>query len=172
MKSRKTVFNITIAGLFTAMITVLTAYIAHIPFGGSGGYIHFGDSFIYLAACLLPTPYAIIASALGASLADLLTAPLWIIPTIVIKALISIPFTSKSKKIINKKNVISIFFAAVVTIIGYYLAEVVIVNFNWAAPLVSIPGSIIQAIGSGLIFVAIGFSLDKVNFKNNVMRRL
>lgn len=104
MKSRKTVFNITIAGLFTAMITVLTAYIAHIPFGGSGGYIHFGDSFIYLAACLLPTPYAIIASALGASLADLLTAPLWIIPTIVIKALISIPFTSKSKKIINKKK--------------------------------------------------------------------
>ena len=46
------------AGLFAAMIAVMTAYICHIPYGANGGYIHFGDALIYLAAVFLPRPYA------------------------------------------------------------------------------------------------------------------
>ena len=53
-----------------------------------GGYIHFGDAIIYLTATLLPAPYAIAAAAIGGGLADLLTAPMWILPTIIIKMLI------------------------------------------------------------------------------------
>ena len=34
------------AGLFAAMITIMTAYIFHIPYGANGGYIHFGDALI------------------------------------------------------------------------------------------------------------------------------
>ena len=41
-----------------ALICVTTAYIFHIPFGVNGGYVHIGDSLIYLAAAFLPTPYA------------------------------------------------------------------------------------------------------------------
>ena len=65
-----------VTGLFAAMITIMTAYIAHIPVGVNGGYSHFGDSLIYLAAVLLPTPYALVAAAIGGGLADLLTAPM------------------------------------------------------------------------------------------------
>ncbi|MDE6992480.1 MAG: ECF transporter S component, partial [Lachnospiraceae bacterium] len=50
---------LTITGLMAAMITIMTAYICHIPTGINGGYIHFGDSLIYLAAAILPTPYAL-----------------------------------------------------------------------------------------------------------------
>ena len=32
------------AGLFAAMIAIMTAYICHIPYGANGGYIHFGDA--------------------------------------------------------------------------------------------------------------------------------
>ncbi|NLB37101.1 MAG: TIGR04002 family protein [Clostridiales bacterium] len=168
---RKTMLNLIITALFSAMITVLTAYVCHIPWGGSGGYIHFGDGFIYLAACLLPTPYAIAAGAIGAGLADLLTAPLWFIPTVIIKSLITIPFTAKQNRIITARNIIAVFIAVAITVTGYYLAEVFLMNFNWTAPLVAIPGNLIQAAGSAAIFIALGFALDKADFKKKIFRR-
>ena len=58
------------AGLFAAMITVMTAYICHIPYGANGGYIHFGDALIYLAAVFLPRPYALAAAAIGGGAAS------------------------------------------------------------------------------------------------------
>ena len=88
--------KLTFTALMAAMITIFTAYICHIPVGQNGGYIHFGDSLIYIAACLLPWPYAMTAAAIGGGMADLLTAPIWAPATIIIKALISIPFTNKS----------------------------------------------------------------------------
>ena len=75
---------ITITGLFAAMIAIMTAYICHIPVGINGGYVHFGDSLIYLAATLLPTPYALAAAAIGGGVADLMTAPRWVPATIII----------------------------------------------------------------------------------------
>ena len=96
--------KLTFTALMAAMITIFTAYICHIPVGQNGGYIHFGDSLIYIAACLLPWPYAMTAAAIGGGMADLLTAPIWAPATIIIKALISIPFTSKSDKIMTVRN--------------------------------------------------------------------
>ena len=58
------------AGIFTAIVFVFTAYL-HIP--SHTGYTHVGDGFIYLAACLLPLPYAMFVGAAGALLADCLT---------------------------------------------------------------------------------------------------
>ena len=57
--------RIVTTGIFAAMITVMTAYICHIPYGANGGYIHFGDTMIYLAAVFLPRPYALAAAAIG-----------------------------------------------------------------------------------------------------------
>ena len=68
---------ITATGMMAALITIMTAYICHIPVGTNGGYVHFGDSLIYLAAVLLPRPYAFAAAAIGGGIADLLTAPMW-----------------------------------------------------------------------------------------------
>ena len=56
---------ITMTGIMAALITLMTAYICHVPVGANGGYVHFGDSLIYLAAVLLPRPYAL-AAAVGA----------------------------------------------------------------------------------------------------------
>ena len=71
-KANKQLIYVVMAALFAAIITVVTAYVLHIPTGN--GYIHLGDSFIFLAASLLPLPYAIAAAAVGAGLADALTA--------------------------------------------------------------------------------------------------
>ena len=73
-KANKQLIYVVMAALFAAIITVVTAYVLRIPTGN--GYIHLGDSFIFLAASLLPLPYAIAAAAVGAGLADALTAPM------------------------------------------------------------------------------------------------
>ena len=44
-KQQKPVTLLTVTGLFAAIITLMTAYICHIPYGANGGYIHFGDIF-------------------------------------------------------------------------------------------------------------------------------
>ena len=78
-------------GLFAALIYVFTAYL-HIPSGA--GYTHAGDGLIYLAACILPTPYAAAAGAIGGALADGLSGyAMWMPATIVIKAVTAIFFS-------------------------------------------------------------------------------
>ena len=68
--SHQKVSRLTSTALFAALICVTTAYIFHIPFGVNGGYVHIGDSLIYLAAAFLPTPYAMFAGAIGGAMAD------------------------------------------------------------------------------------------------------
>ena len=160
---RNTTKQLTMTALFTALICVTTAYIFHIPFGANGGYIHIGDTLIYLAAAILPTPYALMAGALGGFLADLFTAPIWAPATFIIKLLITVPFIS-SKKIVCKRNVLAIFIASYISIAGFWIAEIIIFE-NAAVAMVSIISSTIQAVCSGILFVVFGLSLDKLNFK-------
>ena len=57
--------RLTATGMMAALITLMTAYIFHIPIGGNGGYVHLGDALIYLSAAILPAPYAMAAGAIG-----------------------------------------------------------------------------------------------------------
>ncbi len=162
---------LTVTGLFAAMITVMTAYICHIPTGTNGGYIHFGDSLIYLAAVLLPTPYALAAAAIGGGMADLLTAPMWAPATIIIKMLITIPFTNKSTKIITPRNVIATIIAYFISGLSYFLAEYILFG-TWSALFASMAGSLIQSGGSAIFFVIFGLALDKVHVKAKIANML
>lgn len=162
--SHQKMIHITTTALFAALICITTAYIFHIPIGLNGGYIHIGDALVYLAAAILPAPYAMAAAALGGAIADIMTAPVWAFATLIIKMLITVPFTSRKDKILNIQNIIAIFAASVISIVGYYLAEVILFG-SWVAVIPSITGSIIQAIGSGVLFVICGHALDKMHFK-------
>ena len=104
-RKRSKTYTLTLTGIFAALITIFTAYIGHVPVGINGGYIHFGDGLIYLAATILPLPYAMLAGAIGGGLADLLTAPAWTVATVIIKSLIVIPFTNKATTILSKRNI-------------------------------------------------------------------
>lgn len=159
---------LTITGLMAAMITIMTAYICHIPTGVNGGYIHFGDSIIYLAAALLPTPYALAAAAIGGGLADLLTSPMWAPATIVIKMLITIPFTNKSVKIITPRNVIASVIAYFISGFSYFLAEYLLFG-TWTALIASMSGSLIQSGGSAVFFIIFGLALDRINAKSKLI---
>ena len=60
--------RICITGLMAALIAVATAFIK-MPTGINSGYLHFGDSMIYLAGCLLG-PWASLAAAIGGGIAE------------------------------------------------------------------------------------------------------
>lgn len=156
--------NLTMAGIMAALTTLMTAYICHIPIGVNGGYIHFGDSLIYLAAVLLPTPYALGAAAIGGGLADLLTAPMWTPATVIIKMLLVLPFTNKSSKIITSRNLVATVIAYLISGIGYFLAEYLLFG-TWAVFFVSMAQTLIQSLGSAVVFIAVGIALDKAQVK-------
>lgn len=157
---------LTITALFAAAITVMTAYMLHIPIP-TGGYVHLGDALIYLAACLLPVPYAAAAAAIGAGLADLLTAPVWVAPTLVVKALIVLFFTSKSERILCRRNCAAVVMAGLFSPAAYALAGCVMAG-TMAVFVPQFLGTLVQGIGSGALFLTVAPALDGVKLKGHI----
>ena len=166
MSQRENLRLLTTTALFAAAITVMTAYMLHIPLP-TGGYIHLGDALIYLAACLLPVPYAAAAAAIGAGLADLLTAPMWVLPTLVIKAVLVLFFTSKSECILCPRNWAAVVAAGLFSPAAYALANCVMAG-TMTAFLPQFLGTLAQGIGSGALFLVIAPALDGVKLKEYV----
>lgn len=163
--------KITLTAIFAALVAVMTAFIK-VPTGINEGYLHFGDSMIYLAGCLLG-PYAAIAAAIGGALADVLAgAAVWAIPTAIIKAFNSVPFIiatamyvkrKGSHKIIHLSTLLMTLVSGLITIFGYLLAEGLMYSFPSA--LTSVPFSIVQATGSAILFILVGCTLDAVKIQ-------
>ena len=73
-------------GMLTALACVLTM-VPQIP-TGTGGYVHFGDSIIYVASAFLGPICGAVVGAVGHSLADILTGHIiFALPTFIIKGL-------------------------------------------------------------------------------------
>jgi len=155
---------LSLTAIFTAVIYLFTAYL-HIP--SHTGYTHVGDAFIYLAACLLPTPYAVFAGSFSALLADCLTGfAIWAPASVIIKG-VSVLFFCRKGKIIRAKNILAFVFSAFVCIGGYYLYEALIFS-NFVSALAGIMGYITQSVLSGVLFIILGIALDKIDFKKRL----
>ncbi len=155
-----------LTGVFTAVIFVFTAYL-HIP--SHTGYTHVGDAFVYLAACLLPLPYAAFAGAAGAFLADVLTGfALWAPASIIIKAAATMFFTAKTDRILTPRNVLALLPASMLCMGGYYGYEVLI-TANAIAPLAGIWGYVAQCVLSSALFLMLAALWDKLNLRSRFM---
>ena len=151
-----------VSGVLTALVLVVTAYL-HIP--TNNGYIHVGDGIIYLAACILPTPYAIAVGAGGALLADCLTGfAIWAPASVVIKAATAAIFSSAGDRVMSLRNWLMQIPAALICAGGYYLYESLIYG-SFIASLAGIPASLIQSAASSILFVALGLTADKAKCK-------
>lgn len=160
MEQHNTLKKLILTALFAALIALLTAYL-QVPIMGNGGYIHFGDALIFLAASILPAPYAVAAAAIGGGLADLLAgAAVWMPFTVVAKGMIALLFTSKKEKILCKRNWIAPLPALAVTVGVYYLAEALLYG-DWVAPIFSQYGNVIQIAGSAAVYYVLAKVFDK-----------
>lgn len=165
-----------LAAIMAALVFVMT-YTVKIP--TPTGYVHAGDTAVYLAATLLPMPYAIFAAGIGGALSDLLGGYVsYCIPTFIIKALLTVSFSNKGENMVNRRNAWSTAVGGVITVVGYYVTKAVLVILAspapldtaltatpWIAAVATIPENIGQAAVSAVAFLLIGRGLDRLGFK-------
>lgn len=169
--------KLVLTGLFAAMMVFTTAYILHIPTVG-GGYVHLGDTVLYLAAVLLPAPYAMAVGAVGGALADVLSgAAMWAIPTMLIKAVMVIPFTHKTERILCPRNGWAPLIAGVIGVVGYFIAEVVLLLLSGTplhlaagGALLAAPFNGLQELVSGTAYILLAVAFDRLQMKRWLSR--
>lgn len=150
------VMFLTITAVSIALVYVFTAFInVRLPIAAAGGLIHLGNVPLFIVAIIFGKKTGAIAGGIGMGLFDLLSGwTLWAPFTLVIVALMGFTvglITEKKQGYVW--NVVAILAACVIKVVGYYLAEVAIYG-NWAAPITSIPGNLVQ-IGVAAVIVLI-----------------
>ena len=151
------------AGLFAALIYVLTAYL-HVP--TTKGYIHLGDGLIYLCASFLPAPYAIAASAIGGAMSDALSGYwIWVPATLVIKGLTAACFSHKSEKIISVRNIIALVPALALCVLGYGFYSGLVIYGSIPLGFADALANTFQVAGSTVLYVVAGIAFDKAGIK-------
>ena len=167
MKNKKTKL-VVLSALLAAIIALCTRFTS-IPVFGGMGYVHIGDAFIFLASAILPTPYAIAASACGGALADLMSGfAAYILPTAIIKALMALMFAGKkSEKLLSKRNFLSVIPAIAVLVGGYYVAEIIIYQ-SFISPLMGMVWNAFQGIFSAIGFAVLATALDSAHLRDRL----
>ena len=154
--------RLVLTAIFSALIFVSIIFF-HIP-NGFGGVIHFGDGIIFIAATILPFPYALLAAAIGAGMFNLVRVPIWLPFTIVIKPIMATCFTSKDNAILgSKRNIIAPFAAAAINTILYFVANIVL--FDRYAAIGAFLPLLIQGGGSIIFYFIIAYALDRGGLK-------
>ncbi|WP_051531011.1 ECF transporter S component [Clostridiisalibacter paucivorans] len=97
--------KITFGGLMTAMVFAATAIMPHVPVPFTEGYIHIGDSMVFISAILLGWRFGAITGGLGSSLADLyLGYSHWAVPTLIIKGIMGAIVGYMAKELTEKDS--------------------------------------------------------------------
>lgn len=168
-ENSKKIRKMVTAGVFAAMIFVLT-YFVKVPV--ASGYVHFGDALIYICAGILGGPWAILAGAIGEGLADLVGAYAVYTPaTIIVKALIALPFifaaknTKNSDKLLNVTSALMTIPAGLITVGGYFIADLII---DKSYAIVDIPFNVIQAVGSAVIYIVLALAFDTAKITKKI----
>ncbi len=115
--------KLVLTGLMTALVTVATMFLM-VPVPFTGGYIHLGDSMIFLSVLLLGWKRGGFAAGVGSMMADLFAGYAnWAPWTLVIKLLMAVIMgicIEASQK--NKKNIVGVSFATAISWVGFNIA--------------------------------------------------
>lgn len=165
MKNNK-LYKMVLTAMFTAMIFVLTKFVS-VPV--ATGYVHLGDALVYIVASVMGGPWAFFSAAIGEALADIASGWISYAPaTLITKTLIAIPFVlcyKKSERILTPLTALLTIPAGLITVGGYFVADLII---DKAYAFVNIPGNIIQAAGSAVLFIILGLAFDAAKLKKKL----
>lgn len=162
----KNLMKLCLSAMFAALVTGLT-FFPKIPIPG-GGYVHLGDTMIYLASSFLPFPFAVAAAAIGGGLADVFSGYMAYAPfTVITKSLLTIAFTYKNEKILAKRNCIAPLFGLIITPGIYFFADWIL--YSLEAAVYGIIWNLAQAAASLIVYYMIGAAFDKMGLKKNLM---
>ena len=159
MVNNKTREMVTTA-LMAALIFVAT-FLIKIPNPATGGYSHMGDCMIFLAVVFLGRKNGSMAAGIGGALSDFLAgAPIWILPTFIIKYIMAFIMGTIIKKQPESKKLqlIGATVGGIFQIIGYTLAKVILIGV--APALMSVPNVSIQTVVGIVLFIALYTALS------------
>lgn len=164
-----------------AAIIFVATKLTGIPVGlGYKGVVHVGDSMVFIAAIILRRRNAVLASAIGMGLFDLLsTAPMWAPFTLIAKggmAYIAARFAYrngyKGENVIN--NIFGFIFAGIWMIAAYYFSGVLIdhylMNFPWRQCWIVQATHIAPDVAQVVVGMIIAVPVSKVIKKTNIIK--
>lgn len=137
--------------IFTAMVNIT------FPGAGDGGLMHMGNIPLFLSAILFGRKTGAIAGGVGMALFDLLSPfAVWAPFTLVIVGAMGwVVGAIAEKHRAMGWYVLAMVLACAIKVGGYYIAEGILYG-NWIAPVISIPGNIIQvAVGAAVTLAVI-----------------
>lgn len=157
--------TLTYTALMTAFVFITTSVIK-IPIPFTNGYIHAGDTAIFLGGILLGPVHGAVAAGIGSAMADLLGGYAhWALPTLLIKGLMGfiVGYFSSEKR--NQKHVlwgtsliwIGSLFAFIYTA-GNTTLETIMENVEGASS-IALAGEIVKNLNTQLLVVAMGLPL-------------
>ena len=138
----------------------------------NGGYIHLGDSIIFVSVVILGKRRGALAAGLGGFLADFLSPyAIWAVPTFIIKYIMAYIMGAIVEKQ-HAKNKYSWILGATIgsvwQVFGYALAGTIMFNLNTA--LADIPSNVIQSISGAVIAIVIIFAASKTSLSKKLFK--
>lgn len=134
------------AALGIALVFVCTVFVnVRLPIAANGGLIHLGNVPLFIIAILYGRWLGALAGGLGMALFDVMGGWfLWAPFTLIIVGLMGYTVGAIcEKKRSLTAYVLAMVAACLIKVVGYYGAEGIIYG-NWAAPMTSIPGNLVQ----------------------------
>lgn len=166
-----------IGGIFAAMVTLGTMIIripTPIP---ANGYVHVGDSLVYLSGILLGPVLGGIVSAIGSGIADLFGYAVYAPATTLIKFLDA--FMTATVFILVQKHfkgfaglllgyIAGVLVGGAIMVSGYFAYEMLL--YGSATAVVSVIPNIAQAIGGAIIGLPLLIALEKTKYFEKLNR--
>ncbi len=137
----KNTSKLTLTGVMTAAVTVATMAIM-IPVPNTGGYIHAGDSMVFLSVLVLGWRYGAFAAGVGSALADLLSGYIiWAPATLIIKTLMAVLMGLAIEKAMkSKKNTMLLFLVVAASWVVFNLTAMLISKM--AVPMIIVTSAV------------------------------
>ncbi len=161
------VVNMVMMGLMTCLVIVATMFIK-IPIPMTSGYVHLGDSMIFLSVLILGKKNGSLAAGIGSALGDVLGGyAIWAPWTLVIKFIMAWILGMFVERFGKKGEIVGMVIAGVEMTAGYYVASSVMYG-SWIVTLADIPWNVGQfAVGmiiAGVLYEALAKTPAKKYF--------
>lgn len=158
-KTNETIF----LALLSAIVFIGTYINIKIPIGGGTSMIHLGTTAIFISAILVGKD-AFFPAAIGCALFDIVTFPMWAIPTFIVKGLTGyvagkIAFSHGKNGNSVKYNILGFILGSIVSLIGYFLFNWLLF-IGWDAAILSLSTSIITSLIGIIIAIPISMGVN------------
>lgn len=165
--------RLVLIALLAAVCFVGTMINVRIPIGPTQSMIHLGTTAIFVAAVLIGKD-AGIAGAIGCSIFDLLNGfAAYTIQTFIIKGLTgyiagTIAFSNGKKGNSFKYNLIAFISGGLVSLVGYFLNNLLFLGKTWAVAISSLSTSLVTTTLGVIIAIPLATAIKKVMNKSNL----